>query len=193
MKRKRDLFYDAYGRRNLDAPPKGAPANSSPSRPRAPRELRVSTELGIVLAVVMVVLIGTSYYFGTLGAKTAADHAELSTRDSAAQRAAESGSGKTPSSPGSFWSVRCLTRKWSTKEVQERVEADVKKAMAFIEQSGFNDVFALRDRARKEIYVYVGRSDVPSGLDSVLVRLKELSYGKDSFKDAFRDKVDNFN
>jgi hypothetical protein len=193
MKRKRDLLYDVFGRKNLVVSDSGVlPPPRKPER-RSPREWRVSRELVVVLGVIVVVFVGTSYYLGTLGGKSATTGAGLSVKGRTArpEAALKPDEVAPPSDTAPFWTVRVFTDRWSVKEGPSKAEAGVLKVCDLLERQGFKDVLPVRDREARQIVVYVGRTENPATLQPVRDRLQKLSFGESRpFADAYIYKVD---
>lgn len=207
MKRKRDLLYDVFGGGDLQNATRSATPRS-PSPPSAkrsapppgakrsapyPREFRVSREFGVVLLVLSVVFVGTSYYLGRLGGKRAGDDAPLSTRTSRTPSGATpsggTGSGETGVEP--YWSVRVFTDTWPAKDGPAKAETNVHKVCDFLEREGFKDVLPLKDSEKRQIVIFVGRSEDPVKLEPDRNRLRKLAYGSGRpFEDAVIYKVD---
>lgn len=212
MKRKRPILYEVFGTGGIGrgearaasaqpargrAPGAGRPAGSAkppgtlrgarepliPGDVRALQELRVSYELVAVLALVLVVLGATLYYFAYVRGKASGNLGSLSALERV-EPGGRRGAGAPPpaSQPARYHSVSVIALPASKLEQAFGI-------CDFLEARGFTDVAVIQ--VRDQIQVCVGRAANKKDLESTLADVRGLVFrGSRSFAGASVTTVD---
>lgn len=170
---------------------KPAPAaRPEPARTRAEpprREIRVSQQLGAVIAAVAVVFVGLSYYLGTLHGGSQVAGGRLAKVDRVEPR-----NDSAPAAPERFWAVQVATLQWRRPAEKEVVLARCRALMDHLRSRGYPEVMGRLNRARSQLAVYVGRNERGSEeLRELLSGVKREVYdGRRQFEEAYITLLD---